>query len=556
MYMKILALILFSCSVVPSVALAQSQHHHGAEGVPPEALAKVGTVNFPTSCTASIQPQFERGVAMMHSFWYEEARLQFSAVAVADPHCAMAHWGLAMTEWRPLWDGMPESRRQAGIAEIDKATALHAPTDRESRYIAALSAYLHGKPANNPQLLSAYNAAMGALYATYPKDLEAQAFYGLGLAAEEAAGGENSDEVAHKALDVLLPGFQAHPDHPGFAHYIIHVCDNPSLARVALPAAEHYAAVAPSSPHALHMPGHIFARLGMWPQDISTNLASVHASELAEHEHLDGVGHILHAYEFLLYAYLQDGEDAKARQIAEQIDPLLHHLGTLPDIQSDGMYGFHEFFRQEFPAIYHLERQEWKEVLAIPETQGPSLPLTLFYRAWFRAIAAGHLRDAVVADRAAAAAAVSYSETAAGGYPGPAATHVMLLTVQAWQKYAHHEDAAAFAVFQAAAAEQDRVGQAEVDIPVHEMYADLLLEAARPAEALVQYKICLEFSPNRFHGLAGASRAAQASGQLDEARSFARQLLQITHNGSDSSRPEIAQARLLLQKSPSASSGF
>jgi hypothetical protein len=555
MYMKFHTLILFSCYVLSSVACAQSQHHHGAEGVAPEALAKVGTVNFTTSCTASVQPQFERGVAMMHSFWYEEARLQFSAVAAADPHCAMAQWGLAMTEWRPLWDGMPESRRQAGIVEIDKATALHLTTDRESRYIAALSAYLHGNPASNPQLLSAYNAAMGALYAAYPKDLEAQAFYGLGLAAEQAAGGENSDEVAHKALAVLIPGFQAHPDHPGFAHYIIHVCDNPSLARVALPEAEHYAAVAPSSPHALHMPGHIFARLGMWPQDISTNLASVHASELAEHEHLDGVGHVLHAYEFLLYAYLQDGEDAKARQI-EQIDPLLQHLGTLPDIQNDGMYAFHEFFRQEFPAIYHLERQEWKDVVEIPEIRGSSIPLVPFYRAWFRAIAAGHLRDAGIADQSAATAIATSSEAAAGGYPGPPEVHVMLLTVQAWQKYAHHEDAAAFALFQAAAEEQDRVGQAEVDIPVHEMYADLLLEAGRPADALVQYKTGLKFSPNRFHGLAGASRAAQASGQLDEARSFARQLLQTAHNGSDSTRPEIAQARLLLRKGRSANSGF
>jgi hypothetical protein len=156
---RILMLFLFFSSILPYVTVAQSHHHHGEEAVSPEALAKVGTVSFPISCTASVQPQFERGVAMMHSFWYEEARAQFTAVAASDPHCAMAQWGLAMTEWRPLWDGKPESRRQSGIAEIDKATALHAPTDHERRYITALSAYLHGDPASNEKALPAYNAA-------------------------------------------------------------------------------------------------------------------------------------------------------------------------------------------------------------------------------------------------------------------------------------------------------------------------------------------------------------------------------------------------------------
>jgi hypothetical protein len=294
----------------------------------------------------------------------------------------------------------------------------------------------------------------------------------------------------------------------------------------------------------------------MWPQDISTNLASVHASELAESEHLDGIGHILHAYEFLLYAYLQSGEDDKSQQIVEQTDPLLHHLGTLPNIQNDGMYGFHDFFREEFPAIYHLERQEWNDVLAIPEPPNASIPLAPFYRAWFRAIAGGHIRNAAVVDEATAVATASYSEASASSYPGPAAAHVMLLTIRAWQKYAHHDDAAAFAVFEDAADEQDRVGQAEVDIPVHEMYADLLLAAGYPSTALMQYKESLTFSPNRFRSIAGASQASKNAGHLDEARSFARQLLQVTRGGSNSVRPEIAQARRLVNERSGRNSGF
>lgn len=537
----------FCIAFIPLVSTAQQHHHHGSESVSPEALLKLGAVHFPISCSASVQAPFERGVAMLHSFWYEEARKQFISVSHSDPSCAMAQWGLAMTEWRPFWDGMPEERRKAGIAEIDAAAALHPKTDRERRYIAALSGYLNADPAQNLAAVSRYADAMGDLHAAYPSDVEAQAFYGLGLSA--AAVLDPKDPIAgdRKALAVLMPGFEAHPDHPGFAHYIIHTCDNPQLAREALPAAEKYAAIAPASAHALHMPGHIFARLGMWQEDIAANLASVNASELAAKEHLDGVAHEMHAYEFLLYAYLQDGDDAHAKQIYEYTNPMIQHLATIPGIQNDGMYMFTSYMQVEFPSIYHLERHEWNEVLAIPEPPNP-LASSRYFRLWAQAIAAGHLRDAGAADQAVASAESIYKAVEAEGSPISAEIHATFVTMQAWQSYAHHRDAEALQKLSASADEQDRVGQAEVDIPAREMYADMLLAEGRPAEALVQYRTGLTLSPNRFNGIAGAAQAAVQAGQKDEARHFYQQLLQVTNGGRASQRKEIAQAREFLHQ--------
>jgi hypothetical protein len=537
----------FCIAFIPVASTAQQHHHHGSESVSPEALLKLGAVHFPISCSASVQAPFERGVAMLHSFWYEEARKQFASVNHSDPSCAMAQWGLAMTEWRPFWDGIPEERRKAGIAEIDAAAALHPRTDRERRYIAALSDYLHADPAQNLAAVSRYADAMGDLHAAYPDDVEAQAFYGLGLSAAALLDPKDPIAADRKALAVLMPGFEAHPDHPGFAHYIIHTCDNPQLAREALPAAEKYAAIAPASAHALHMPGHIFARLGMWQEDIAANLASVNASELAAKEHLDGVAHEMHAYEFLLYAYLQDGDDAHAKQIYEYTNPMIRHLATIPGIQNDGMYMFTSYMQVEFPSIYHLERHEWNEVLAIPEPPNP-LVSSRYFRLWAQAIAAGHLRDAPAADQAVTSAESIYKAVEAEGSPISAEVHATFLTMQAWQSYAHHRDAEALQKLSAAADEQDRVGQAEVDIPAREMYADMLLAEGRPAEALAQYRTGLTLSPNRFNGIAGAAQAAVQAGQKDEARHFYQQLLQVTNGGRASQRKEIAQARAFLHQ--------
>ena len=534
----------------PTSFFAQQHHHHGAEGGDANAaIEKFGQVHMPISCAASVQAPFERGIALMHSFWYEEAVKQFQAIATSDPQCAMAQWGLAMAEWRPFWDGLPDDRRKAGIAEIDKATALNAKTDRERRYIAALSGYLHADhadPAQNDKALHAYDDAMSALHTAYPDDVEATAFYGLALA---ASIDPTKDPVAdaRKALAVLEPGFRAHPDHPGFAHYIIHTCDSPQLAREALPAAEKYASIAPSSAHALHMPGHIFARLGMWQKDIDSDEASVRASEYAEQHHLGGITHQIHAYEFLIYAYLQQADDANAKRVLDYTEPMVAHLRSVPEAANDGMAPFMSYMEVEFPSIYDLEMHDWKAVLEIPEPAN-SLTSTKYFRYWAQTIAAGHLRDADAADKSATAAGLIADATGKEGSPIGQEIAATLGTIKAWQDFAHKNDEQALQEIAAAADIQDRVGQAEVDIPAREMYADMLLIDNRPAEALVQYRTALKLSPNRFNGLYNAGRAAEAAGKPDEAKAFYTQLMVVTNNGSRSQRPEILYARNFLKK--------
>ncbi|ADV84876.1 tetratricopeptide repeat protein [Terriglobus saanensis] len=533
-------------SLISAPSLVAQHHHHGAEGGDANAaIEKFGAVKMPISCAASVQAPFERGIALLHSFWYEEAVKQFKAVAVADPHCAMAQWALAMTEPRPFWDGLPDERRKAGIAEIDKATSLKPKTDREQRYIAALSGYLHASPSDGKAALQSYDDKMAALHTAYPEDVEATAFYGLALATSVI---DTQDIVGdgRRALSVLEPGFQAHPDHPGFAHYIIHTCDNPQLAREALPAAERYAAIAPSSAHALHMPGHIFARLGMWPEDVTSNVASVHASEYAEKNHLGGVTHEAHAYEFLLYAYLQQADDAEAKRILDMTEPMAAHLRA-PEFATDGMAPYITYFQVEFPSIYYLEIHDWQAVLAIPEPAN-SITSTKYYRYWAQAIAAGHLRDADAADKAAAAAQ-QFSEAAQKeGSPIGAEMVATLGTVKAWQSFAHKNDDQALQQISAAADIQDRVGQAEVDIPAREMYGDMLMLEDRPGEALVQYRTALQLSPNRLNALANAGRAAEASGRPDEAATYYTQLLKITAGGTKTQRPEVAHAHEFINR--------
>jgi tetratricopeptide (TPR) repeat protein len=347
---------------------------------------------------------------------------------------------------------------------------------------------------------------------------------------------------------VLEPGFTAHPDHPGFAHYIIHTCDSPQLAREGLPAAQKYAAIAPSSAHALHMPAHIFARLGMWQEDIDSNGASVHTSEYAEKHHLGGVTHELHAYEFLIYAYLQQADDANAERVLNYTEPMAVHLHSLPDTANDGMARFITYAEVEFPSIYNLEKHNWKAVLAIPEPAN-SIASTRYFRFWAQAIAAGRLRDAVIADKAAVAASQLADAAQKEGSPIGAEIAVTEGTIKAWQSFAHKRDEQAFQQISAAADIQDRVGHAEVDIPAREMYADMLLADDRPAESLEQYRTALELSPNRFSSLYNAGRAAEAAGKPAEALSFYRQLLKVTNDGAHTQRPEIIYARNFIRDS-------
>src|SRR5580658_2442814 len=284
---------------------------------------QLGTVSFQTSCAPAVSADFNRGVALLHDFWYEEARPQFERILKADPACAMAHWGIALSSFHQIWERPGAEKMAAGWREMQAAQAQPAKSARERAYIAALSDFYRPGNEDYSVRIERYAAALGKLYADYPQDVDAGAFYALALIAAESPD-DTSLSGEHKAMALLTPLWKQYPDHPGLVHYIIHACDNPSMAADGLAAANHYGEIAPSGPHAVHMPGHIYARLGMWPQDIAVNRASVSAAAEAHHE--SGAMDQFHSDDFLLYAYLQSGQDANAKATIAAANAAMEHF--------------------------------------------------------------------------------------------------------------------------------------------------------------------------------------------------------------------------------------
>lgn len=514
------------------------QHHHHDEN------EKLGSVSFPVSCAEATKAPMERGIALLHSFGYEEATQQFTDLTKSDPKCAMAHWGVAMSEFHELWGRPDKASMDLGWKEIEEAQKLGAKTERERMYIAALHSFYDPAKGDNYQArVDAYTAGMQALHQAYPQDVEVAAFYALSLLADVAPN-DTSLVKERKALAVLVPLFEKNPDHPGLAHYIIHTCDTPALAQDGLAAAQKYAQIASSSPHALHMPGHIFARLGMWQEDIQSNLASVAASEKAEAEGIPGTHHMYHAQEFLLYAYLQTGQDGKAKQLVDGINPLTDKLDAMPGM--DDMKDMSNYVRNEFPAFYYLEMRDWPAAAALVPAHGSKAVDTLVTY-WARIVAEGHLRKAedVAANLKEFDAAVEELKK------GPYAFLAEQMGVErnellAWQEFAQGKNDAAVVTMRKAADEQDKLGQGEIDLPAREMLGDMLMELNRPKEALVEYKVALMLSPNRLNGLYGAGRASEALGMKKEAGQYYATILKNTDGGADSSRASLAHAKAFV----------
>lgn len=508
---------------------------------------RLGTVSFPISCAASQQAGFNRGVALVHDFWYEEAQRQFEQIVKDDPGCAIAHWGVAMSIFHQIWNRPGDATMAQGWAELEKAQSPAARTDREREYIAALSAFYKPGPAVFQERVDTYAAAMDVLHSHYPDDVDATAFYALALLADTAPD-DLSLVKQRKALGLVLPLFEKYPDHPGLAHYIIHSADYPALAPQALQAAQRYAVIASSGAHAAHMGGHIFARLGMWPDDIRVNLIAVTAAQKAAETGRGGGFDQLHPDEFLLYAYLQSGQDEEAKSLLEGSDKIFRHLASMPGMVEDGMETMVPGYQTEFPIFYALERRDWKAAASIPPVPGAPADVQLM-TVWGHAIAMGHLKDA-----AGARANLDRYETLMeevkkgprayvldGAYP-----QLNTGTIAAWTEYAEGHLETALQLMRQTADLQDKVGQGEVDIPVREMLADMLLDSGRPADALVEYDRDLQLSPNRLNGLYNAGRAAEGAGNVARARKYYSTLLEITENGARSNRPELAYARAFL----------
>jgi tetratricopeptide (TPR) repeat protein len=386
---------------------------------------------------------------------------------------------------------------------------------------------------------------MEKLYSHYPRDIDAGTFYALSLLAAEAPD-DTSLTAEHKAMAVLNPLFAAYPDHPGVVHYIIHACDTPSLAPDGLVAAKHYGEIAASGPHAVHMPGHIFARLGLWQADIDSNTASVVASRAAEAHHLSGgTMDQFHSDDFLLYAYLQTGQDAQAKAVIADSAAALTRFEAMGDMGEHYMAGMFPYYRTKLPVFFDLEMRDWKSAAALEPVAG-ALPETQTLTYWARTVAAGHLREAQQA-RSDLAIYDSLVEKVRQGrhayFADSTGARIVRGEMLAWVAFAQGNTADAVKHMRESADLQDKVGQGEVDIPAREMLADILLESGQPQQALIEYQLALRLSPNRFNGLYNAGRAAEAAGDKAQATRYYSALLGSTGNGSESARPEFGHMK-------------
>jgi len=494
---------------------------------------QVGTVTFPISATAQTQSMFERGLALMHSFQYEEAAEAFHAATTRDGRCAMCHWGNAMVIYQQLWQWPEPADMARGLREIRIAQRTGAKTQRERAYINAAAAFFEG-PAQMSHVgrIEAYSRRLARLHADDPADVDTASFYALSLI---ALANENTDQVGNlrHAIDVLQPYLDKYPNHPGVAHYLIHAADMPELAPLGLMAARKYALIAPDSSHALHMPSHIFVRLGLWQETIDLNQRAARAGADAMSHHHGATDYELHAMDYLSYAYLQSGQESKARQMTD----VSHVVGV--DTETIANVGTH------IAARHALDLHRWKDAAALPV---PNRPLRMLEAYAARTIGAARLGDVGAArqDVSLMRQAVSTQQARSRAAGASVPNDVPQLDIsEAWLAFAEGRTEDAIAGLNRVAEQEDADGGESIGVPAREMLGDLLLESKRPAEAFEAYKAALRHAPNRFDSLYGAARSAQVTGNEDEARKYFRSLLSVVLEGSD--RPEISEAKAYLE---------
>lgn len=497
--------VLIWAFVLPALACAQEMHQHPA----PE---KLGTVSFPTSCKPAVQQEFERAVALLHSFTYKAAQEAFDEVAKQDPRCAIAHWGSAMTHYHQLWDLPPSPQdAAAGKRTIDQATALDA-SERERGYLQALS-IVFTDAATAPYKARAmdYEAAMKRLAMANPNDVESQVFYALALISN-ASPQDRSHQRQKEAADILEPLYRRYPDHPGIAHYLIHACDNQEMASRGLPAAKLYASIAPSAPHALHMPSHIFTRLGLWDESVASNMAARDAAR----DQRD-TGEELHAMDYLVYAYLQSGRDQEAAQVIEQ-------LKSMQNLRmSDFKMGY---AATAMPIWYIAERHRWNEAQSVADPPEPAAPHVVAIAVWARGM--GLARDGRYSAAEKEIGRLQQLKAqlhAAGNSYWEAQVDIMRREVAAWSAQAANRSQDAATLLRKAADDEDAIEKMPVTpgpiVPAREQLGELLLAQGDVAGASIAFKTALINAPGRRGALQGASKAAQISRGNEAASSLA-----------------------------------
>jgi len=515
-------LVMQAHAAVPSATVASQP----AESTVP---VKLGMVDLEISCAPRVRADFNRGVALLHSFWHDRAFLDFENVASSDTDCAIAYWGEAMTHFHQLLGSPTAADIQAGASELAEADRAREKSPREAAYIKALHRFFDGyRVEDYLQHATAYADAMANVAKTYPNDLEAQVFYALALLASDPP---NDVQLVNprKAFGILKPLFREHPNHPGIAHYIIHACNNPQMVQEGLSAAREYAQIAPQVPHALHMPSHIFARLGLWQDDIASNLASKGAAEAAGLRH--GAENRLHAMEFLEYAYLQTGRFDEAKTIVTE-------AGTVRPTDVDPRYpDMWAAVEARYPALLAIETKNWTMAEDLkPITGGgiSSQEATLLANAE----GAAHLRDPKVARDA-----LQRLESLISGETRASET-AAAIEIRAWVDFTRGNLKDAAALLQPLAERQAKIGKGEVEIPAREMLADMLLSSGQPAEALTQYRQSLSSDPARFNALLGATQAAEQLGRNRLAERYYRTLLANCRRADGSAVKELQRAKI------------
>ena len=532
---KLIRMMLFVGACCVFLPLAVAQHEHPA-GDP----SRLGNVSFPVSCAPSVQQEFSSAVAMLHSFWYEKAKETFAAVTEKDPTCGMAYWGIAMTYYHQIWSAPGPADLKAGSTFMEKAKLVSAKTQRERDYIAAIEAfYKDSDRVDHGTRALAYERAMEELQARYPDDHEAAIFHALALLGT-APPTDKTYVNQKKAGAILEPLFAEEPEHPGIAHYIIHAYDYPPLARGALDAARRYAKIAPDSPHALHMPSHIFTRLGLWQESIDSNIASA-----ASAKKNNAPGDELHAKDYLIYAYLQGAQDREAKKLLESPPP-----GRV----SDPAYMAWLYAMGTSPARYAVERHHWAEaaVLVVPANTFPGgrWAWTEANLHFARALGLSNTGKTEAA-RTEVQKLASIHDILAGINDKYWADQVEIQreSAEAWIALAEGKSEQALRQMRSAAEHEDKTDKHSVTpgfiLPAREMLGDMLLDMKQPREALVAFESALRTAPNRFNSLSGAARAAKVSGDDQKAKTYYAKLLSMCEH-ADGDRPELQEARTLL----------
>jgi hypothetical protein len=522
----------------------EHEHMHASAA----AGEKLGAVHFPVSCNPEAQERFSRAVAMLHSFWYEEAVKSFTGVAEADPGCAMAWWGVAMSHWYPLWYPPSPAALKAGATAVAKAEAVGAKTERERGYIAAIAAfYRDSDKLDHRSRALAYEHAMASLHERYPDDREAAIFYALALNATAVPTDKTLTNLK-KAAAILGPIFAEQPNHPGVAHYLIHSDDAPPLAEAGLDAARRYAEIAPSVPHALHMPSHIFTRLGYWQESIDSNVRSAAAGQEYARVFGEGVAwdQSLHAMDYLAYGYLQLGQNQKAKAVLDEISAFKK---AVPD-SLPAAYAL-----AAIPARYAVERRNWAEAAKLdlpPATFAwDKFPWATAMVAFTRALGDAHTGDlaAAKAEIDKLAAARDALKTGNKFWSDQVEVQRQAASATLAQAQGHREEA--LAELRAAADLEDGMEKHPVTpgsiVPARELLGDLLLETGQPGAALAEYERSLKSAPNRLRTLYGAAKAAGAAGDRAKAKQYFGELTKLARK-ADTPLPELAEATAYLAR--------